>query len=75
MDIRNITNKLDDFNDFGIEEFTGRDLAEKLHNEGYQHLYIVSGSRFRDLPAYLTAIGKHELKKALRPPNTETKNP
>lgn len=53
-------------NDFGIEEFNGRDLAARLHAEGYQHLYLISGSRFADLPEYLIALRKHELKKALK---------
>ncbi len=52
-------------NDFGIQELNGRDLAKKLHADGYEHLYLISGSHFDDLPEYLIALDKHDVQKAL----------
>ncbi len=50
---------LDD--DFGVVGINGRKLAEKLHQEGYHRLYLISGTNFKDLPEYLIQISRFDI--------------
>ena len=47
--------------DLGLPELNGRTLAERLHQEGFENLYLISGNHFKDLPPYLKAISKNEI--------------
>lgn len=51
--------------DFGVDGLNGRILSEKLHQEGYKRLYLISGYRFTDLPDYITAIERCKLNRIL----------
>ncbi len=41
----------------------GVDIAKKLHEQGYERLYLLSGDYFREgeLPEYLTVIRKDDI--------------
>ena len=57
---------LDD--DFGGASLNGRKLAEKLHQEGYHRLYLISGTDFKDLPEYLIQISRFDIGDTLNHP-------
>ncbi len=57
---KNIPICLDD--DFNTPELHGRALAEKLHQEGFTRLYLISGTKFNELPDYLTVLDKNKIK-------------
>lgn len=49
--------------DFNLSDIDGLKLAEKLHNAGYNKLYMISGMNFSadQLPSYLTLVDKGDM--------------
>lgn len=48
---------------FDTDDINGIELAQNLHQLGYQHLYLLSGDRFEpgELPEYLTLLLKDDI--------------
>ena len=52
-------------NNYANTSIKGLDVAEKLHIEGFQRIYLLSGATFRaeEIPPYLTVIRKDDIAK------------
>ncbi|MCD6045013.1 MAG: Histidine kinase [Gammaproteobacteria bacterium] len=50
-------------NNYATSKLTGIEVAKKLHEQGYTHLYILSGESALEAPSYVTVIGKNEIER------------
>jgi len=52
-------------NQFKSGRFRGVDIAKNLHEKGFRHLYLLSGTVFKsgELPDYLTFVSKEDITK------------
>jgi PAS domain S-box-containing protein len=56
-------------NNFASASITGLDFAKELHQSGFEKLFLLTGENLsqRDVPTYVTLVGKHEIDKIKLP--------
>lgn len=52
-------------NNYSSSELKGLAVAQVLHEQGYTHLYLLSGATFKEgeVPSYLSVIPKHDIER------------